>query len=480
MSKRPTREELIDLAKRDPETIADLVLSLLDRVEKLEEEVAQLRRNSRNSSKPPSSDSSNPNKPPKSLRKRGKRKPGGQNGHEGHHLEMVDDPDVIVTHSLEGCCNGCGRDLGLVRASGLERRQVRDLPEEVSLEITEHQAEVGRCGCGKEHRASFPEEVRAPVQYGERLSALVVYLSSYQLIPCDRLSELCKDVFNCTLSPGTVINMVARAGSRAGPIAEAIKGQIRQADWIHCDETGCRVRGKTQWLHVAATPSLAYFHIDEKRGYEAMKRMGILESYEGWVIHDYYASYYRFEKCHHGLCNVHHLRDLTYLAEDLDQPWGSDMIALLLEIKKRKEREQSGGRKIGEKTLSKLEGRYETILLEGYALNPEPERREGQRGRVKRGKALNLLDRFRDRQHEVLGYLYFDLPFDNNEAERDLRMMKTRQKISGCFRSANHAEYFCSLRSVITSARKNAINVLQMLTITLKAPHKATQLLLPS
>lgn len=478
MSKRPTRDELIDLAKRDPEGIADLVLSLFDRLEKLEEEVAELKRNSRNSSKPPSSDSSKPNKPPKSLRKRGKRKPGGQKGHPGHHLEMVHNPDMVITHLSEGCCGNCGRDLGSASKVRVERRQVHDLPEKVALKVTEHQVEVKCCRCGKENKGSFPEDVRAPVQYGERLSSLVVYLSSYQLIPCDRLSELCEDVFHCSLSPGTVINMVGRAGSRAGPIAAAIKERIRQSDWIHSDETGTRILGKTQWLHVASTPQLAYYHIDEKRGFEAMERMDILPDYEGWVIHDYYSSYYRLEKCQHGLCNVHHLRDLTYLAEEQEQGWASEMIDLLLKIKNRKEREQSGGRKIGEKTLSKYESCYKAILEKGYALNPEPERKPGQRGRLKRGKALNLLDRFRDRQQEVLAFLYFDLPFDNNEAERDLRMMKTRQKISGCFRSATHAAYFCSLRSLITSARKKGRNILQTLSMTVKDPVKATQMLL--
>lgn len=479
MGERPTREELIELAKRDPEAIADLVLSLFDRLEKLEEEVAELKRNSRNSSKPPSSDN-NRNKPPKSQRKRGGRKPGGQRGHQGHHLELVEDPDIVVTHELEGCCEGCGRDLREVEITGHERRQVHDLPEKISLEITEHQVKKGRCQCGKQHKASFPEGVQAPVQYGERLSALVVYLSSYQLIPCERLSEFCADVFDCPLSPGTVVNMVARAGARAGPVAEAIKEKLREAEFIHCDETGTKILGANQWLHVTSTAELAYFHIDPKRGFEALERIGILQDYTGWVIHDYYSSYYRFENCYHGLCNAHHLRDLTYIAEDLGQSWASEMKGLLLEAKRLKDRENAGGRVVGPKTLARLEERYEAILMEGYEINPEPERKKGQRGRLKRGKALNLLDRFWNRQDEVFGFLYFHLPFDNNEAERDLRMMKTRQKISGCFRNSTHAGVFTNLRSVITSAKKKAINVLRILSQTLKDPAEASRWLLTS
>jgi transposase len=337
MSNRPSREELIELAKRDPEAIADLVLSLFDRLEKLEQEMAELKRNSRNSSKPPSSDRNNPNKPPKSQRQRGKRKPGGQKGHPGHYLKPVEDPDVVVTHRLKGRCGCCGEDLSKAHVDGCEKRQVFDLPEKLTLEATEHRAESGRCaGCGKEYKACFPPEVRAPVQYGERVQAMVVYLSTYQLVPCDRLSELCGDLFDCPLSPGTVVNMVERAGSRASPIAEEIKEQVKQADWIHCDETGINLVGNNRWLHVACTPQWTYFHVDEKRGYEALQRIGILDEYTGWVVHDYYSSYYRFEKCNHGLCNVHHLRDLTYIAEDLGQSWAAEMKSLLLEMKKRK------------------------------------------------------------------------------------------------------------------------------------------------
>lgn len=478
---RPSREQLLKLARENPEGIVDLVLMLWDRVEKLEAELAELKRNSRNSSKPPSSDKNNPNKPEKKHRKCGnKRKPGGQQGHDGHTLRKVAEPDRVITHKLPVACGQCGASLGRVKvkAQDCESRQMFDLPRKIEMEVIEHRAEVGICPCcGKKVKAPFPDELKAPVQYGERIKALVIYLQTYQLLPCERLSELCGDVFNCSISPATVANFLKRGGARAGPLVEKIKKKIQEAPYIHCDETGLNLFGKNHWLHTASTPELTFLHIDEKRGYPALQAMGILEGYQGWAIHDFFSSYYRIEGLLHGLCNAHHLRDLTYVDEDLAQQWAGDMIGLLLEAKGLKEREQAGGRRVGAKTLERLQNRYFGILEEGYAVNPEPQRRPGQRGRIKRGKALNLLERFSERHEEVMAFLIHDLPFDNNEAERDLRMMKTKQKISGCFRSRPHAVAFANLRSIIASARKQAVNVLDILRATLSDQHLAHRLL---
>lgn len=478
MSKRPTREELIELARKDPEAIADLVLNLLDRIEKLEAEVAELKKNSRNSSKPPSSDRMQNSKRKRDKRRKNRRRPGGQKGHEGHNLQRVENPDHVVRHELSGPCGHCGSRLNKQATESYEARQVFDLPEIIQVEVTEHQAAVGTCGCcGKRVKASFPEEVKAPVQYGERIQALVIYLHVYQLLPCERLSELCADFFNCPISPGTVTNFVKKAGARASPIAESIKEKIRLSTWIHADETGFNLFGKNHWLHVASTPDFAYFHVDSKRGWEALQRMGILPGYAGWVVHDFYSSYYRLTECWHALCNVHHLRDLTYVEEELEQKWAGRMIKWLLDAKERKDREHAGGRPVGSITLARLQEEYDAILLSGYRRNPEPEKKVGQRGRAKRGKALNLLDRFWYRHDEVLAFLYHDLPFDNNQAERDLRMMKTKQKISGCFRSMSQAQAFAHLRSIITSSKKRAINILQMLTAVLRNQDDAHTLL---
>lgn len=466
---------------------ASQLLAVIVRFEQLEEKVASLESNSRNSSKPPSSDRHNPNKPKKPGGRKGKRKrkPGGQKGHTGKTLEQVPDPDHVEDHKLDrrgGKCGHCQGSLRGAESTGFEKRQVFDLPRKIAIEVTEHRAETGICPCcGKKVKASFPEEVTAPVQYGERIQTLVIYLHTYQLLPCERLGEFFGDVFGCSLCPGTVCSMLKKGGARAGPVYEAIKSTVIQAVFLHCDETGLSISGKLHWLHTASTPGLVYLHIDKHRGEAALRAMGILEGFEGWVVHDFLSAYYRIDGLKHVLCNAHLLRDLICVHEDHGQPWAADMMALLLEAKKLKDRELSGGRPIGPGTLTRLHERYVEILEAGYAINPEPERRPGQRGRLKRGKPLNLLMRLDERSDEVMAFLvHAEVPFDNNEAERDLRMMKVKQKISGCFRSIDHGRAFAGLRSIIASAKKQAINVLEILTLTLNNPEKAQQTLLGS
>ncbi len=465
---------------------AALLLSLIVKIERLEEKVASYESNSRNSSKPPSSDRHNPNKPEKKsgrMRGKKKRKPGAQKGHKGKTLKQVANPDHIEEHRLDrrtGKCEHCESSLRGAESTGFEKRQVFDLPKKIAVEVTEHRAETGTCPCcGKKVKASFPEGVLAPVQYGERIQTMVLYLHTYQLLPCERLSELFGDVFDCSLSPGTVCGFLKKGGARASPIYEAIKLAICQAIFLHCDETGLSLSGKLYWLHTASTPKLVYLHVDKHRGEVALRAMGILEGFEGWVIHDFLAAYYTIEGLLHVLCNAHLLRDLICVHEDHGQGWAAEMIALLLEAKTLKEREQAGGRRIGKKTLDRLQERYLEILRAGYEINPEPVRRPGQRGRLKRGKPLNLLNRLAERDEEVMAFLLNDyVPFDNNEAERDLRMMKVKQKISGCFRNLDHATAFVKLRSIIASAKKQSINVLEILSLTLNNASKAQQLLL--
>lgn len=457
---------------------ASLLLSLIVRIEQLEEKIAALESNSRNSSKPPSSDRHNPNKPPKKAGgQKGKRRPGGQKGHRGKTLNQVPDPNHVEDHKLDrrGKCAHCQGSLRGVESTGVEKRQVFDLPEKITIEVTEHRAETGICPCcGKKVKASFPEQVTAPVQYGKRIQTLVLYLHAYQLLPCERLGEFFGDVFGCSLCPATVCSMLKKGGARAGPIYQAIKSTIVEAMLLHCDETGLSINGKLHWLHTASTPDLVYLHVDENRGEAALRAMGILEGFDGWVVHDFLAAYYRIAEIKHVLCNAHLLRDLICVHEDHGQRWAADMMALLLEAKKLKDRELSGGRTIGPKTLQRLHQRYLEILRAGYAINPEPIRRPGQRGRLKRGKPLNLLTRLDERSDEVMAFLvHAEVPFDNNEAERDLRMMKVKQKISGCFRNIEHGRAFAKLRSIVASAKKQALNVLEILNLTLHQPNQA-------
>ena len=453
--KRPNREDLIQLARQQPEEVVDLLLSLWDRVVALEAKVAELTKNSRNSSKPPSSDKGNPNKPAKTEPKtKSNRRPGGQRGHKGATLEMSSDPDTIITHGFEAFCHHCGGDLSGARAEGFERRQVFDLPP-LRIEVAEHRVACGRCpDCRATIKGRFPEDVNAPVQYGPGVKALATYLGVYQMLPCERTSEFFGDLFECPLSTGTVANILSAAGERAEPIAEEIKQRIALGELFGADETGASINGKTQWLHIACTERFSYYHFHPNRGFKALEDIGILSGYTGAVVHDFYKSYYRYNACEHYLCNAHHLRDLTYVHEDMNQLWAKDMIELLLEAKKLRDRHRTGGRTVGAGTIDRILQKYRQILERGYALNPEPPKIKGKRGRPKRGKALNLLDRFRDRE------------------------IKAKLKISGCFRSPKAAECFAKVRSVVSTARKAGSRMLQTLGYLFEHPQSLAENLL--
>jgi transposase len=485
---RPNREQLIELARTDPAAIADLVLALWDRVVALEAKVAALERNSRNSSKPPSSDSGNFSNPPKpkSGRTKSGRKPGGQAGHRGHTLHQVTEPDKVVEHRFGPgeLCPKCGVALmpGDEPAAPdcscdhFEKRQVFELPA-VRIEVTEHQAQKLCCpNCGETLTAPFPEGVTAPVQYGPKLQAAGLYLGGYQLIPYQRLGEIFSDLFGCRLSGGTLANFVRRGGRNAAGPVDMIRKVLGGGDLMHCDETGCRLHGRRHWLHVACTGKLTCYHIDEKRGRQALVNFGLLADFRGRAVHDFYSSYHTFGDCTHVLCNAHLLRELTYLHEELDQPWAGEMIELLLEAKQLREREnrrEPGARHvIGRATRQKIRDWYDRLLRQGHAMNPEPEASPpGTRGRRARGKPLNLLKRLEERYGEIMGFFVDKgVPFDNNQAERDLRMMKVREKISGTFRSSTNATAFCDLRSIISTARKQSHNIIGCLTELVCSP----------
>lgn len=479
-SERPDREELVELFKRDPEAGADLVLALLDRCDKLEERIKALERNSRNSSKPPSSDIGKPKPNPKSQRKKSGKKPGGQPGHKGSTLELVDNPNHVVVNEFPAGsrCRNCGSVLPPdYHDCSFERRQVIDLPA-IRFETTEYRSPQISCpSCEVINTAPFPESVKARAQYGPQTQATALYLGTYQMIPYERLQELFEVMFNRSLSQGTLANFIKRGGRKAEVVAKEIHSQIRSSTLIHGDETGCRVHGQRHWLHVASTDLFTYFMIHPKRGFEALDAMGILDGYTGKVMHDYYCSYYQFFECQHFQCNAHIIRELTYIHEDMGQDWAKDMKDLILEAKSLRDRENSrepNARKvIGDQTRHRIQDRYADIILRGYSVNPEPEPVPGKRGRPKRGKALNLLYRLENEYEEIMGFFEYDgVPFDNNLAERDLRMMKIREKISGTFRSDEHTAAFANIRSVVSTLKKQGNSVLDGIADMLRAPEE--------
>lgn len=461
------KDELLAALWADNQLLRQQVTQLVERVKELEAQGAQT---SRNSSKPPSSDGLKKPKPT-SQRKRSGRKPGGQRGHQGHRLEQVAAPDHIIVHAV-GECDYCGVSLKELEADAIERRQVFELPP-VRVEVTEHQAEFKECpACGATSQGTFPVGVEQPVQYGAQLKATAVYLTQYQLLPLERTQELFADVFSHRLSEGTLVNATTECFGQLAEVETSIKAQIEQSEVVHFDETGLRVEAKTQWLHVASTAELTYYAVHAKRGTEAMDAIGILPSFGGTAVHDHWKPYFHYAGAH-ALCNAHHLRELTYVHEQYDQAWGKDMMDLLLEAKAAVE--ASPPHSLGEpsKQRKRIETRYDAILAQGLVANLPPAasaRAPKKRGRPKQSKPKNLLDRLRDFKPQVLAFLSDSrVPFDNNQGERDIRMAKVRQKISGTFRSQPGAQSFCRIRGYLSTVRKKHANVMQALASVFRA-----------
>jgi len=431
------------------------------RVRQLEERVAK---DSHNSSKPPSSDGLAKPKP-KNLRRRSNRPTGGQPGHPGHTLRRVEKPDHTLRHAVERC-QRCGRSLVEQTPDHLERRQVFDLPEP-KLEVTEHQGEVKTCPCGCVNRAAFPSEVAAPVQYGPYAKSVAVYLKGYQLLPFERLCEIMRDLFGCeSFSEGTLANFDVDCSRRLQPVEAAIRDMASQSGVAGFDETGVRAVGSLHWLHTVSTQYLTWYYAHKRRGREAMDAAGILPAFQGRAVHDFLDAYLTYD-CDHAFCGGHLLRELIFLWEEQQQQWAKAMIDHLLVIKDAVDTARTAGQTaLPAQDLDRFLKRYLEIVETGYAQNPVPQTpaTPKRRGRRKQTKARNLLDRFRKHPDGILAFMYdFSVPFDNNLSERDLRMMKLREKISGTFRSFKALVNFCRIRGYISTARKNGLNALDAL-----------------
>lgn len=462
-----TREEILLVYEGGPDAVVALVEGILATTRALEERVKsledQLAQNSRNSGKPPSSDGYT--KPePKSLRKPSGRKPGGQKGHPGHRLEMAEKPDHTETHEVQQC-QACGKSLKRTEPIGHERRQVFDLPP-LKIEVTEHVAEIKTCVCGCENRGSFPEHVTQPTQYGPGVRSLEVYLSQYQLLPYERTQELFQDLFGHSLSQGSLVNTNNVCYSALEPVENTIREALIQSPQVHFDETGCRIEGRLHWLHVASTSRLTFYGAHAKRGSVAMDDFNILPRFEGTAVHDHFNSYFQYKQCLHSLCNVHHLRELAFIHERFGQEWAKEMADFLLKIKELVDERRQKTPNLTRKELKKIERDYQKIVQEGFAANPELPRDEetNKRGPKRKTKPQKLLRRLDTHRKETLAFMYdFSVPFDNNQGERDVRMTKVKQKVSGTFRSQQGAKTFCRIRGYISTMKKQSVNILQAL-----------------
>lgn len=431
-------------------------------IEKLTLQNAKLSKNSTNSSKPPSTDIF---RKPISLRTKSGKPSGGQPGHEGCSLSMIDAPNHVIEQPVKGQCT-CGRDASKGKLLHYERRQVHDLPPPQRLDVTEYRAEVKQCACGQIHTASFPEDVTAPVQYGPRVRAQTVYFNKYQLVPMKRTVETMWDLFRLPMSQGTVHNFAMMAYTRLATTEAAIKMAIKAAPVAHFDETGTYIAGKRCWEHGSSTEKFTFFFCHPNRGKKALDDGGILTGYAGRAIHDGYQSYFDYDILH-GLCNAHHLRELVFIHTECKQRWAKTMIVLLCTIKRTVARAKTAGRQsLAPATLKRYHGRYERIIANGYRANPVAviTEEKKKRGRKKQSPGRNLLDRLSKYSSETLAFMYdFNVPFDNNPAEREFRMEKTRQKISGCFRSITGAQATCRIRGFIASVRKHGMDVFDQL-----------------
>jgi transposase len=456
------QETLLSHQSRLLQQMQAQIAALTQQVKDLQDRLAK---DSHNSSLPPSSDRFG--RQPKSLRPKSEKKTGGQEGHPGTTLRFAEEPDEVIEHRVSVCAS-CQHDLREVEACVTLRRQVVDMPSP-RLIVQEHRAEHKQCPrCQHLTLASFPPGVAAPIQYGPLIGAAAVYLTQQQLLPLERTCEVLSDLLGVHMSEATVGELIRRTACELAPVEQQIKEALIGAAVIHQDETGVSVAGKRYWEHVTSTATLTHYQVDSRRGQDALNAIGILPVFKGISIHDGWASYFLYD-CEHALCLVHLLRELVFQAEEQGALWAAELIDLLLSMKQATQQAREQGKRwLDPLEVLDWELAFLRVLDAGDQVTPRATAPPGTKGRIKQSAARNLLDRLRKHQQAVFCFLEdLRVDSDNNLAERDLRMLKVQQKVSGCFRTLAGAQAFSRIRGYVSTLRKQGLPLLSALQATL-------------
>ena len=443
--------------------VLDLSLSLQEAVIKLTKEnlelnqklkILELRysKDSHNSSKPPSSDGYK-KRPIVNQRTKTGKSIGGQAGHKSNSKPFHQHPDKVYYHLPSGC--DCGVEHWEEKT--IETFQIVDLPS-IKGYVTEHRKIKYKCNnCGKEFSGDPPESKGNKIQYGTKLRSLAAYLNQYQLIPYQRLKEMFHDLLSIDLSVGSLVNFVKETGEGLTAFENHVKECLKSSKVLHSDETGIRVRGKTNWIHVVSNKRYTYLHANRSRGRQAIEQMDILPDFSGVLVHDRFRSYFGDWNFRHSLCNAHILRELIYFEEQGDKPWASEIKKLLLKAKEKKD----SGLEISKHYITRVGNTYRKIVRDELKKEKHKKKPVKSKGGWKKSEEHNFLIALNKYWAEILLFIKEEnVPFDNNQAERDFRMVKAKQKLSGCFRSTSGVEYFAITRSYLSTLRKNNLPIL--------------------
>lgn len=420
---------------------------------------------SRTTHAPPSSD---PRPKPRSQRRKTGRKTGGQPGHPGHRLEPVTNPDQTVTHAVT-TCSGCRKNLKKIAVSDTVAHQIFELPK-MPLQVTEHRLESKVCPCcATTTTATPPVGAEQPTQYGPRLAGFAIYLHVGHFVPLQRTADIIEVLTGRRVSEGWISSCQERVSGRLDPFIAAVTAMLRAAKSICCDETGFRFAGKRFWLHVCCTATLTLMLCHRRRGIEGTIGLGVIPGYTGNMVHDHWSPYFKITTCSHSVCNEHHVRELDGVTQRDGHAWAERMKIVLYDGLELKHRYHDQDQDIPDRKIAAITDRYKKCLRAGYRICPIPiPTKTPKRGRKMRGKTLSLLDRLRDRQAETLRFLHDrSVPWSNNQAERDIRPMKTQQKVSGGFRTESGAKEFCRIRSYLSTTAKNGIDPCEAIALVL-------------